>query len=492
MQKFAFPKILFMDTNNQFAKNLDVEKLFLKKVLVDYTIFLEAKKLVVSSAYFADPYNKIIYEQMLLSSDKYGIIDTISINLFFETIDNCNEVKDHFLTIIDSVEIVRNWEELADKIVRDYQKRIVGEVINNLTTEVNKPNIDVVKVIKEYINTLTEIVSDKVNSDEFLVQNILEATLKRIKYHDKHTDDDLYIKTGFESLDNILIGFKRKKLYVIGARPSMGKTAFMASLVTNIIRLPQKNNIVIFSLNMDKQDILNRILSCMSEVSLNAINTCALKEFELNRLQTFGADILANHFLYIDDTPILTTQMIRSRLIELNRKNPLSVVFIDYLQLIKPHTGRYKDEQIGQIMQDLRNLAIELNISIVILSQLSRSVENRKDGSRVPQLSDLRDSGAIEQLADVVILMFRLDYYGIDTDEFGETNKGETYIKIAKNNYGVEDVVKLIALLHIQKFIEEDDDRSAYQIDESGEWTKYFEDKRKGMKGFDGLDENPF
>jgi replicative DNA helicase len=185
-----------------------------------------------------------------------------------------------------------------------------------------------------------------------------------------------------------------------------------------------------------------------------------MEDHEMQQLYTKGIQRLSSAPMYIDDTAALNIFELRAKCRRLKNKHNIGMVIIDYLQLMSGSSDKNtnREQEISKISRDLKGLAKELQIPIIALSQLSRAVESRKEGDKVPQLSDLRESGAIEQDADMVMFLYRPEYYGITANENGESNKGETHVKIAKHRNGSLDTVKLRALLHIQKFVEMVDD----------------------------------
>jgi replicative DNA helicase len=204
---------------------------------------------------------------------------------------------------------------------------------------------------------------------------------------------------------------------------------------------------------------VQRILSAESEIWLEKISRGKMEEHEMQQLYKKGIQRLANAPIFIDDTAALNIFELRAKCRRLKNKHNVGIVIIDYLQLMSG-TGdnrSNREQEISTISRNLKGLSKELQIPIIALSQLSREVEKRKEGNKIPQLSDLRESGAIEQDADMVMFLYRPEYYDITTNEFGESNKGETHVRIAKHRNGSLENIKLKALLHIQKFVEADD-----------------------------------
>jgi replicative DNA helicase len=232
------------------------------------------------------------------------------------------------------------------------------------------------------------------------------------------------------------------------------------NLARNAALHPSKPTpIAFFSLEMSAGQLVQRILSAESEIWLEKIARGKLEEHEMKQLYARGIQRLAKAPIFIDDTPALNIFELRAKCRRLKNKHNIGLVLIDYLQLMSgtsDNKNSNREQEISNISRNLKALAKELNIPIVALSQLSREVEKRKEGAKIPQLSDLRESGAIEQDADMVMFLYRPEYYDITANEMGESNKGETHIRIAKHRNGALDTIKLKALLHIQKFVEDD------------------------------------
>jgi replicative DNA helicase len=292
---------------------------------------------------------------------------------------------------------------------------------------------------------------------------VLVNTIKRIEDLRTKNEDLTGVPSGFASLDRITYGWQRTDLIILAARPAVGKTAFALNLARNAVMHPTKSTpVAFFSLEMSAAQLVQRILSAESEIWLEKISRGKMEEHEMKQLYARGVQRLAQAPLYIDDTPALNIFELRAKCRRLKNKHNIGMVIIDYLQLMSgtgENRNSNREQEISNISRNLKALAKELSIPIVALSQLSRAVETRgagKDGSKMPQLSDLRESGAIEQDADLVMFLYRPEYYDITTTEMGENNRGETHVRIAKHRNGSLETIKLRALLNIQKFTEEE------------------------------------
>ncbi|HMU25744.1 MAG TPA: replicative DNA helicase, partial [Ferruginibacter sp.] len=308
---------------------------------------------------------------------------------------------------------------------------------------------------------LFEITNNHLRKNFDEIETVLVKTIKRIEDMRNRQEDITGVPTGFASLDRVTYGWQPTDLIVLAARPSVGKTAFALNLARHAALHPTKPTAVgFFSLEMSSSQLVQRILSAESEIWLEKIARGQLEEYEMKQLYNKGINRLTKAPIFIDDTAALNIFELRAKCRRLKTKHNVGLIIIDYLQLMSGSGERNanREQEISKISRDLKGLAKELQIPIIALSQLSREVEKRKEGNKMPQLSDLRESGAIEQDADMVMFLYRPEYYDITANEFGEQNKGETHVKIAKHRNGSLELIKLKALLHIQKFIEYDSD----------------------------------
>ncbi|HVK46806.1 MAG TPA: DnaB-like helicase C-terminal domain-containing protein, partial [Pseudobacter sp.] len=232
------------------------------------------------------------------------------------------------------------------------------------------------------------------------------------------------------------------------------------NLVRNAALSSKQIPVAFFSLEMSSAQLVQRILSAESEIWLEKISRGKMEEHEMKQLYAKGIQKLAQAHIYIDDTAALNVFELRAKARRLKNKHNIGMIIIDYLQLMSGGGGKNvnREQEISTISRNLKTLAKELMIPIIALSQLSRAVETRKEGNKMPQLSDLRESGAIEQDADMVMFIYRPEYYDITSNEMGESNKGETHVRIAKHRNGSLETIKLRAQLHIQKFVEMEED----------------------------------
>ncbi|AWO00928.1 replicative DNA helicase [Chitinophaga alhagiae] len=357
--------------------------------------------------------------------------------------------------VVSSANIEAHARIVLQKFIQRELIRISGEIIS----EAYEDTADVFDLLDTAESKLFEVTNNHLRKNYDSIDRILVNTIKRIEDLRNKGDDITGVPSGFPTLDKITYGWQPSDLIILAARPAVGKTAFALNLVRNAAMHPKfAKGAAVFSLEMSSGQIVQRILSAESEIKLEKITRGKLEEHEMRKLMTHGIERLAKAPIFIDDTPGLNIFELRAKARRLVHNHGVGLIVIDYLQLMSgANDGRNtnREQEISKISRDLKMLAKELHIPVIALSQLSRDVEKRKDGNKMPQLSDLRESGAIEQDADMVMFIYRPEYYDITTNEMGESNKGETHVRIAKHRNGQLDTVKLRAILEFQRF--EDD-----------------------------------
>ena len=363
-------------------------------------------------------------------------------------------------TVVSSANIDAHARIVLQKFIQRELIRISGEIIGDAYED----STDVFDLLDDAESKLFEITNNHLRKDYNSIDTVLVNTIKRIEDLRQRNEDVTGVPSGFTGLDRVTYGWQNSDLIILAARPAVGKTAFALNLARNAVMHPTKPTpVALFSLEMSAGQLVQRILSAESEIWLEKISRGKMEEHEMKQLYAKGIQRLSQAPLFIDDTPALNIFELRAKCRRLKNKHNIGMIIIDYLQLMSGSgDGRNsnREQEISSISRNLKGLAKELNVPIIALSQLSRAVEQRgaKEGSRVPQLSDLRESGAIEQDADMVMFLYRPEYYDMNTNAEGENIKGLTEVKIAKHRNGTLETIKLKALLHIQKFTNWDED----------------------------------
>lgn len=342
------------------------------------------------------------------------------------------------------------------------QKYLARELItftSQIQTKAFDETIDVDDLMQEAEGNLFEISQQNLKKDYTQINPVIAEAYELLQKAAARTDGLSGLESGFHKLDKITSGWQKSDLIIIAARPAMGKTAFVLSMAKNIA-VDLKEPVALFSLEMSNVQLINRLIVNVCEIPGEKIKSGQLAAYEWQQLDYKIKDLF-DAPLYVDDTPSLSVFELRTKARRLVREHGVKLVIIDYLQLMNANGMKFgsRQEEVSTISRSLKGLSKELNIPIIALSQLNRGVENREgiEGKR-PQLSDLRESGAIEQDADMVCFIHRPEYYKITQDERGNDLRGMAEIIIAKHRNGATGDVLLRFKGEFAKFQNPDDD----------------------------------
>ena len=331
--------------------------------------------------------------------------------------------------------------------------------------------MDVDDLMQEAEGKLFGISQQNLKKDVVQVNLIIKEALHNIETAANQKDGLSGLSSGFHGLDKLTSGWQKSDLVIIAARPAMGKTAFVLSMAKNM-GVDRGEPVAVFSLEMSNVQLVNRLISNVCELAGEKIKNGQLNEMEWEQL-FYKIKVLNDAPIYVDDTPSLSVFELRTKARRLVREHGIKCLIIDYLQLMNASGMTYgsREQEVSIISRSLKGLAKELNIPIIALSQLNRGVENRSgtgaDGKR-PQLSDLRESGAIEQDADMVCFIHRPEYYKIFTDDEGNDLHGMAELIIAKHRNGPVGDVRLRFKGEYAKFMNPEDDRIPMPADFGG------------------------
>jgi replicative DNA helicase len=440
----------------------DLEEAVLGAIMLEKSAFDTVVEILKPECFYVESHQRI-YRAMQGLQQKNQPIDILTVVeelKFREELDIVG--GPYFVTrltnaVISSANIDAHSRIILQKFIQRELIRISGEIIGDAYED----STDVFDLLDDAESKLFEITNNHLRKNFDSIDTVLVKTVQRIEDMRHRNEDVTGVPSGFTSLDTVTYGWQATDLIILAARPSVGKTAFALNLARNAALHPSKPTpIAFFSLEMSASQLVQRILSAESEIWLEKIARGKLEEHEMKQLYAKGIQRLAQAPIYIDDTAALNIFELRAKCRRLKNKHNVGLIIIDYLQLMSGTGDRNsnREQEISRISRDLKGLAKELQVPIIALSQLSREVEKRKEGNKIPQLSDLRESGAIEQDADMVMFLYRPEYYDITTNEHGESNKGETHVRIAKHRNGSLENIKLKAMLHIQKFVDMDND----------------------------------
>src|SRR5882724_3277577 len=439
----------------------DLEEAVLGAIMLEKSAFDAVVEILKPECFYVEAHQRIFMSMQSLAN-KSQPIDILTVAEELRSKEELEIVGGpYYVTkltnaVVSSAHIEAHARIILQKFIQRELIRISGEIIGDAYED----STDVFDLLDDAESKLFEITNNHLRKNFDKIDDLLVKTVARIEDMRHKNEDITGVPTGFPTMDKITYGWQPTDLIILAARPAVGKTALALNLARNAALHGSKPTpVAVFSLEMSAGQLVQRILAAESEIWLEKIARGKLEEHEMKQLYAKGIQRLAQAPIYIDDTPALNIFELRAKCRRLKNKHNVGLIIIDYLQLMSgtgENRNSNREQEISRISRDLKGLAKELQIPIIALSQLSREVEKRKEGNKMPQLSDLRESGAIEQDADMVMFLYRPEYYDITANEFGENNKGETHVRIAKHRNGSLETIKLKALLHIQKFVEDE------------------------------------
>lgn len=443
----------------------DLEEAVLGAIMIEKSAFDTIVEILKPECFYVEAHQRIFQAMQSLANKSQPIdILTVAEELRFkeelEMVGGPYYVTRLTNAVVSSANIEAHARIILQKFIQRELIRISGEIIGDAYED----STDVFDLLDDAESKLFEITNNHLRKNFDTIDSVLVKTIQRIEDLRHKNEDVTGVPSGFAALDRVTYGWQNTDLIILAARPAVGKTAFALNLARNAaMHATKQTPVALFSLEMSAGQLVQRILSAESEIWLEKISRGKMEEHEMKQLYARGIQKLAQAPLFIDDTPALNIFELRAKCRRLKNKHNIGLIIIDYLQLMSgtgENRNANREQEISNISRNLKALAKELSVPIIALSQLSRAVEQRgaKEGSRVPQLSDLRESGAIEQDADMVMFLYRPEYYDINTSAEGENIKGLTEVKIAKHRNGSLETIKLKALLHIQKFANWDED----------------------------------
>ena len=361
--------------------------------------------------------------------------------------------------LTNRVSSAANIEYHARIIVEQSIKRELIRISSEIQKEAFEDTTDVFQLLDRMEQSLFEVSEANIRKEYSQMKDIMRDAIEEIEARKNHKDGLTGIPSGFTSLDRVTSGWQKSDMVIIAARPGMGKTAFVVSALRNAA-VDHGHPVAIFSLEMSSVQLVNRLISGEAELESEKIKKGNLAGHEWEQLVHKTAN-LTKAPIFIDDTPALSILELRAKCRRLKQQHDIQLVVIDYLQLMSGDSSKSgggagnREQEIASISRALKNIAKELSVPVIALSQLSRAVETR-GGDKRPQLSDLRESGSIEQDADMVMFLYRPEYYGITQDENGMPTQGIGEVIIAKHRNGSLDTVQLKFIGKYTKFTDVD------------------------------------
>lgn len=428
-------------------QNIEAEQAVLGAIFLEPSSLTLASEILLPEDFYRAAHQKI-FGVMLNLSDQGKAVDVVTVT---EELASAKLLEDiggvSYLTeLASSVPTAANIEYYA-KIVEE--KSLLRRLIRTATSiaQDGYQREDEIDVLLDDAEKRIMEVSGRKNAGNFHnIRDVLVRTYDHIEMLHSRVGDITGLATGFVELDKMTAGFQRNDLIIVGARPSVGKTAFALNIAQNVATKTGEN-VAIFSLEMGAEQLVMRMLCAEGNIDSQRLRTGSLTDEDWGKL-TMAMGSLSNAGIFIDDTPGVRVQDIRSKCRRLKQEGGLGMVIIDYLQLIlgSGRSGENRQQEVSEISRSLKQLARELEIPVIALSQLSRGVEQRQD--KRPMMSDIRESGSIEQDADIVAFLYRDDYYDKESE-----NKNIIEIIIAKQRNGPTGTVSLAFVKEYNKFV---------------------------------------
>ncbi|MRX73405.1 replicative DNA helicase [Bacillus lacus] len=428
-------------------QNIEAEQAVLGAIFLEPNSLTLATELLIPEDFYRAAHQKI-YNAMIGLADKGEPVDLVTVTTELADVNLLEEIGgiSYLSDLAGSVPTAANIEYYA-KIVEE--KSILRRLIrtaSGIAQDGYTREDEVENLLSDAEKSIMEVAQRK-NAGAFQnIKDVLVQTYDNIELLHNRKGDVTGIPTGFAELDRMTAGFQRNDLIIVAARPSVGKTAFALNIAQNVATKTDEN-VAIFSLEMGADQLVMRMLCAEGNINAQSLRTGNLSAEEWGKL-TMAMGSLSNAGIYIDDTPGIRVGDIRAKCRRLKQESGLGMILIDYLQLIQGNgrSGENRQQEVSEISRSLKELARELKVPVIALSQLSRGVEQRQD--KRPMMSDIRESGSIEQDADIVAFLYRDDYYDKESE-----NKNIIEIIIAKQRNGPVGTVALAFVKEYNKFV---------------------------------------
>ncbi|MEA3444246.1 MAG: replicative DNA helicase [Bacteroidota bacterium] len=440
---------------------VELEETVLGAIMLERDAFDNVVEILQPESFYKDIHQKI-FKAFIDLSTKEEVIDILTVSEELRKKGILDEIGGaYYITqLTRRVTSGAHAEFHARIVAQKYIQRELIRVSSDIQVKAFDQSIDVLELLEFSEMELFKVAEGNIKKQTQKIGPLINEAIKQIQAAGKQEDGLSGVPSGFTSIDRITSGWQKSDLIIIAARPSMGKTAFVLSVARNVA-VDHDRGVAVFSLEMSSIQLVNRLISSETELPSQKIRNGRLEPYEWVQLDD-KIKRLTKAPLFIDDTPAISIFELRAKCRRLMKQHEnLQLIVIDYLQLMTAGNDLKgnREQEVSIISRSLKALAKELDTPIIALSQLNRSVETR-GGTKRPQLSDLRESGAIEQDADLVCLIHRPEYYGFDTDDNGQSVKGIAEIIIAKHRNGAVGDVKLKFQNEFAKFSDLDYDGS--------------------------------
>ncbi len=438
-----------MDLNKVPPHDIEAEQAVLGSMLLDKDAVIESLEVLKDYDFYRED-NKAIFQAITSLYSKAEPVDLITVKKELTENGNFERVggMEYLASLPGKVPTTANVDKYIKIVEEQSLRRRLIQTSNELIALGYDDTENTEQIVDLAEKRVMELTQDSSNKGYNSIKDILVSTLDELEKLYNQKGKISGITTGFVGIDRMTSGLHNSDLIILAARPAMGKSAFAINIATNAAKSGVP--VIIFNLEMNKEQVVNRILASEALIDSNKLRTGQLDDGDWMKVASTSG-ILADTPIYVDDTPGISIMEIRTKCRKLKMEKNIGLVVIDYLQLISPSSGKKnasREQEISEISRSLKILAKELNVPVIALSQLSRSAEKRNDEKR-PMLSDLRESGAIEQDADIVMFIYRDDYYNKESE-----SQNIAEIIFAKHRGGSTGTVKLRWLPNYTKFLD--------------------------------------
>lgn len=432
---------------------VDLEEAVLGAMMLEQNSLNAVIDILKPSSFYKEG-NARIYEAIMSLFQKGDPVDILTVTHALRKTAQLELVGGplYISSLTNRVASTANVETHARIIAQKHIQRELIRISNEIIKDAYDETSDVFDLLDKAENNLFQVAEGNIRKNYDKMSVLIKTALDQIEQARQNTSGVSGVPTGFTALDRVTAGWQRSDMIVVAARPGMGKTAFVLSMARNMaveFQVP----VALFSLEMSSVQLVQRLIASETEIDAEKLRKGNLADHELHQLHQRISRI-AEAPIFIDDTPALSVFELRAKCRRLKAQHGIQMVIIDYLQLMTAggdnKTGN-REQEISTISRSIKQIAKELDVPVIALSQLSRQVETR-GGDKRPLLSDLRESGAIEQDADIVAFIYRAEYYGIDQDADGNPTQGKAEIIIAKHRNGSLEDVPLRFIGRLAKF----------------------------------------
>ncbi|MFD0682319.1 MULTISPECIES: replicative DNA helicase [Paenibacillus] len=435
-----------MFTDRIPPQNLEAEQAVLGAILLDSESLVTAMERISSDDFYRTSHQRI-FESMIELAEENEPIDLITLTARLQNKQELEEIGGikYLSELANAVPTAANINYYAQIVEEKSMLRRLIRAATNIVTEGYSSTDEIGDLLGDAEKRILEISQRRSNTGFIAIRDVLMEVFDKVEFLYNNKGGTTGIKSGFLDLDKMTAGFQRSDLIIVAARPSVGKTAFALNIAQNV-GVREKQTVAIFSLEMGAPQLVQRMICAEANVDATRMRTGFLEQDDWEKL-TMAIGALSEANIYIDDSPSVTVADIRAKCRRLKQERGLGMILIDYLQLIHGRgKGDNRQQEVSEISRTLKQIARELDVPVIALSQLSRGVEQRQD--KRPMMSDLRESGSIEQDADIVAFLYRDDYYDKESEK-----KNIIEIIIAKQRNGPVGTVELAFLKNFNKFV---------------------------------------